>query len=181
MTRVTKDGSRRRLAGCILLAATAIGCGDSERVTRDPAADAGRATDGGAAGDAGTRDGGTAARDGGSLCGDVLCAAGTLCCQVSCEGTLGCTAPEGTECPLLGCPPRPRTPCGDTECDTQTEICLEGNFGGPTRIDCRPVPSGCEAEESRTCACLASAYCNTPMAECTEVSANHIFCETGFD
>ncbi|MCA9522918.1 MAG: hypothetical protein KC609_18210 [Myxococcales bacterium] len=72
-----------------------------------------------------------------------------------------------------------KTPCGDTSCDSATEICIEGNFGGPTSIGCKPVPLGCDVD--RSCACVAATYCNTGLALCENKSPNHIFCDTGLD
>lgn len=93
---------------------------------------------------------------------------------------MGCATAESGMCPLLGCPPLPETtPCGADTCSRATEICVEGNFGGPTRSTCEAVPAGCEAD--RSCACVAATYCTAGLAMCTDVSDNHVFCETGFD
>jgi hypothetical protein len=172
-----------------IFALLTIGCGDDARRTIGDAgrADGGARSDGGTGSDAGPRSDGAAPDSavpadaaGGVACAGSICAPGQLCCQVDCDGRLGCSAPEKGDCPLLGCPPPPRmTPCGTTSCDRDTQICVEGNFGGPTRIECRPVPAGCESR--RTCDCVAATYCTTGLAMCSNVDENHVFCETGFD
>jgi hypothetical protein len=107
--------------------------------------------DGGTRADGGGVDGGTGGEDGGG-------------------GSDGGMSTDGAT---------PGTECGTETCDPATEVCVEGNFGGPTRIGCEDVPPGCEAD--RTCACLAPTYCNTGLMMCSLTGNNHIFCETGLD
>jgi hypothetical protein len=161
-----------------------VACGGDDRPSGDGGAtgdamrlDGNTGGDGGGGSDAGGAD--AAGSDGAVTCNGVVCTAGQLCCQVDCDGAMGCTTTDGADCPLLGCPPLPNTPCGTETCERATEICIEGNFGGPTRISCEAVPEGCETD--RTCTCVAAMYCNTGLAMCTNTSDNHIFCDTGLD
>ncbi len=71
------------------------------------------------------------------------------------------------------------TPCGVRPCDSATEICVERAEGGPSIRDCEPVPAGCEAD--RTCACVGETLCTVGLAECTDVDANVVFCDSGLD
>ncbi len=68
--------------------------------------------------------------------------------------------------------------CGTAICGTG-EFCLEGNFGGPTRRECTDVPSGCSSVAD--CACVASMFCTTGLAMCSDLATNRVFCETGLD
>jgi hypothetical protein len=158
----------------IVAALCLVACGDDGR--RGGAGDGGTAVADGAARDGAMSDAGATPE----RCNGTACPSGQLCCAVRCDGTLGCTAPDDGDCPLLGCPPPPvGTPCGGDTCDPATEICIEGDFGGPTSISCEPVPPGCETD--RGCGCVAATYCTVGLAMCTETSDNHIFCETGYD
>jgi hypothetical protein len=73
-------------------------------------------------------------------------------------------------------------PCGTETCDTDTQICVACNCGGPTSYRCLPVPAGCEND--RSCACLTDDICSFVRVEvwCVDQERDStILCETGLD
>jgi hypothetical protein len=138
-----------------------------------------------------TRDGPRPPDAGPSACSglDQETCRGTAGCEPGCYSLCDCTCPGlGPFDPCGGCEECVQacmvwgecldearlTPCGESFCETATEICVAR--AGPVAITyrCMPVPPGCEAD--RTCACAGDDFCVDAFDTCNNVDPNHIEC-----